>query len=97
VRQTPSDAHQRPSQPTAELSRDLRHDTRTAIYYMNTSACEEADGAAATAWDVERLGGAIRLYDGLEQPSHTDVAPVGDRLLVFWSDSARGLTWLDLA
>lgn len=58
----------------------------TAIYYMNTSACEEADGAAATAWDVERLGGAIRLYDGLEQPSHTDVAPVGDRLLVFWSD-----------
>lgn len=51
----------------------------TAIYYLNAREGE-------VAWDEERQGGVIRLYDGLEAPSHTDVAPIGDRLLVFWSD-----------
>ena len=51
----------------------------TAVYYPNAG------------WDVARQGGAIRLYDSLEEPTHVDVAPVGrdgvsDRLLLFWSD-----------
>ena len=56
-------------------------DTRklTAVYYPNAG------------WDVARQGGAIRLFDALEEPTHVDVAPVGrdgasDRLLLFWSD-----------
>lgn len=50
----------------------------TAVYYSNP------------AWDLETQGGAIRLYDGLDPPGYTDVAPCGeggaDRLLLFWSD-----------
>ena len=53
------------------------HDTRklTAIYYLNP------------AWDLAANGGAIRLYDRLDGPApYTDLAPTGDRLLLFWSD-----------
>eukprot|EP00966_Prymnesium_polylepis_P304165 7027173-Prymnesium_polylepis.1 len=50
----------------------------TAVYYANPG------------WDVEAQGGAIRIWDSLAPPVHTDVAPVGtggaDRLLLFWSD-----------
>lgn len=49
-------------------------------------SAEDGGGRLSVEWDVERLGGAIRLFDGLDAPSHTDVAPLGDRLLVFWSD-----------
>ena len=37
----------------------------TAVYYFNPE------------WDEEAQGGAIRIWDSLAQPVHTDVAPVG--------------------
>ena len=50
----------------------------TAVYYPNPG------------WDSEAQGGCIRLYDALEPPHFTDIAPGGsggtDRLLLFWSD-----------
>jgi len=51
------------------------HDARklTAILYLNPN------------WNEDN-GGAIRLYDSLTIPHHTDIAPSGDRLLLFWSD-----------
>ena len=51
------------------------HDLRklTAILYLNPE------------WD-ETNGGAIRLYDALTDPTHTDLAPAGNRLVLFWSD-----------
>ena len=54
-------------------------DTRklTAIYYINPE------------WDEEANGGAIRLYDRLSvegEAPYTELAPTGDRLLLFWSD-----------
>ena len=50
----------------------------TAVYYPNAG------------WDAEARGGCIRLFDALEPPTYTDVAPAGeggaDRVLLFWSD-----------
>ena len=51
--------------------RDLRK--LTAILYVNPR------------WDEDN-GGEIRLFDALGEPQHTDLAPSGDRLLLFWSD-----------
>ena len=31
-------------------------------------------------------GGEIRLYDSLLEPHYCDIAPVGNRLVLFWSD-----------
>ena len=59
-------------------------DTRkvTLVYYLNLGWREE-------------LGGQFRIYDRLPDESrsghgrpadHTDVEPIGDRLLAFWAD-----------
>jgi Rps23 Pro-64 3,4-dihydroxylase Tpa1-like proline 4-hydroxylase len=49
-------------------------DTRkvTALYYMNFG------------WRPE-MGGCFRIYNG-DPIVTTDIEPIGDRLLVFWSD-----------
>uniref|UniRef100_A0A0N5BRY6 hypoxia-inducible factor-proline dioxygenase n=1 Tax=Strongyloides papillosus TaxID=174720 RepID=A0A0N5BRY6_STREA len=58
--------------PTNDVSKDGR--CITAIYYCNKN------------WDINRDGGALRLYPHTSQVP-IDIIPKADRLIFFWSDS----------
>uniref|UniRef100_A0AAF5CVT1 hypoxia-inducible factor-proline dioxygenase n=1 Tax=Strongyloides stercoralis TaxID=6248 RepID=A0AAF5CVT1_STRER len=58
--------------PTNDVSKDGR--CITAIYYCNKD------------WDINRDGGALRLYPYTSQ-TPIDIIPKADRLIFFWSDS----------
>ena len=56
------------------------------VVEFNSFSSMGDSGSLPPGWD-EANGGALRLFDSLAaEPTHTELMPSGDRLVLFWSD-----------